>query len=242
MKKLSSLFVILCVALACTACGSPSTSNTTKTPADTGSASASAKKQENNGTVTMADLENSNSPSEEHSDTDNLNPDTPANEQTPEDTTSDQAAEPEELDADDPSEPEDGESEETSGTLSADSISVTYGDFTVQVMDCKETQDINGCNALRVSYLFTNNSTQKATFSTSVIATAYQGDIRLTITSPSGSDDQYSAQLSFVEPGRSTTCAAYYMLNDDETDVRIEVSNLLDSSDDKLSLLYSFQK
>lgn len=245
MKNRSTILLLstaVLIAMICAACGAKS-----ETPSETGSATASKTEESaNSGSLTSSDLESFDSDSKVVSDTD-----TPKS-VTGEDASNtiqeigepDDNAEAEETQPSEGESAQTGESEESSsgGTLSTDNISVSYDDFTIKVIACEETKDINSCPALRITYVFINNSGSQATFSTSVVTAAYQNDYRLANTSPLSSDPEYSAQLEFVQPGSSVTCATYYLLDNTADDVNIQVSNLLNSSDQVLSLHYTFNK
>jgi hypothetical protein len=238
MKKRSAILLIsaaAAVACLCTACGSQS-----KT-VDPGSAAPQTEQSANSGSLTSSDLENFNADSESVSDTD-------ASTKEEENSTSSdlQDIESENSNADvadvDHSDSESETESSSGGSLSTNTISVTYGDYVIKVLSCEETVDINNCAALRVSYEFTNHAATQATFSTSIVTSAYQSEYRLANTSPQGVDEEYSAQLQFVQPDESVICATYYLLNNTTDDVDIEVTNLFNSADEMLSLRYSFNK
>lgn len=217
MKKLSAVLLCILVAATCVACGNNNKDTASKKQHKPAS-SAQAEGSGNTGSMTSSDV---GSAKEEHADTDDTNAGSNTNDAltTAENTPTDDS---------------------TDSSLNADGISITYGDYVISVLGCEETTDINHCQALRATYSFTNNSDKQAAFSTTAVTYAYQNDYRLANSSPSGIDEEYSAQLQLVEPGQSITCAAYYLLDNTEDDVRIEVTNLLNSSDDILSLRYSF--
>lgn len=244
MKNRSAVLLLsaaVLIAMICAACGAqPETP-----PVETGSASApKTEESANSGSLTSSDLENFDSDSKVVSDTDD--PKTETGEKAS--NTIQEVGEPEDGEETEETEPSEGDSsqieepeENTSGgTLRTDNISVSYDDFTIKVIACEETTDINSCAALRVTYVFINTSDSQATFSTSVVTAAYQNDYRLANTSPLSSDPEYSAQLQFVQPGESVTCATYYLLDNTTDDVNIQVSNLLNSSDQVLSMHYTF--
>ncbi len=215
MKKLSAALLCLLIAATCVGCGNKNTTN--KKEHKSASASTQTEGSGNTGSMTSSDV---GSATQEHSDTEDTNADTSKDalttaENTPTDNSSD-------------------------SSLSADGISITYGDYVISVLSCEETTDINNCPALRATYSFTNNSTKQAAFSTTAVTYAYQNDYRLANSSPAAADEEYSAQLQLVDPGKTITCAAYYLLDNTQDDVRIEVTNLLNSSDDVLSLRYRF--
>lgn len=218
MKKLSAVLLCFLVAATCVACGNNDTDTTTKKQTKSATSSTQDTGSGNSGSMTSSDVGKNN---KEHSDTDDTSADKNTNNTltTADNTTTEDSSD---------------------SSLNADGISITYGDYVISVLGCEETTDIINCPALRATYSFTNNSEKQAAFSTTAVTYAYQNDYRLANSSPSGLDEEYSAQLQLVEPGQSITCAAYYLLDNTEDDVRIEVTNLLNSSDDILSLRYSF--
>lgn len=241
MKNRSAVLLLsaaVLIAMICAACGAqPETP-----PAETGSASApKTEESANSGSLTSSDLENFDSDSKVVSDTDDPKAETGEKASN----TIQEVGEPEDGEETEPSEEDSSQIEEpeeitSGGTLSTDNISVSYDDFTIKVIACEETTDINSCPALRVTYVFINTSDSQATFSTSVVTAAYQNDYRLANTSPLSTDPEYSAQLQFVQPGESVTCATYYLLDNTTDDVDIQVSNLLNSADQVLSMHYTF--
>ncbi len=218
MKKLSAVLLCLLVAATCVACGNNNKDTASKKQSKPAASSTQDTGSGNSGSMTSSDVGKNNT---EHSDTEDTSADKNTNDAlaTAENTPNEQGSD---------------------SALNADGISITYGDYVISVLGCEETTDINDCPALRATYSFTNNSEKQAAFSTTAVTYAYQSDYRLANSSPSGLDEEYSAQLQLVEPGQSITCAAYYLLDNTEDDVRIEVTNLLNSSDDILSLRYSF--
>lgn len=221
-KKLSAILLITAVAVACTACGS---NNNKQEDTTIPSEQAVTEGSGNMGSVTSDQLESFDSTTTEKTDTDkdtdNADEGTQAEPEANTGTLS-------------PS-----EDSESSGSLSSNGFTLTFGDYTVTVLSCEEVLDVNDCHSLRVEYAFTNNSDSQATFSTSILTTASQGEYRLANTSPADADTEYSAQLKFVQPGESVNCATYYLLNDSSTDVIINIANML-SSTDNMSLTYSF--
>ncbi len=231
LKKISAAVLIAAVAIGCTACGAKDSKDTDPAiPSEQSVSEGSAAG--NMGSVTGKQIEDFGSGTAEHSESEAKIPDKTG-------TDAEQSASSEENTGSlEPSIQTEGEGED--GSLNSNGFTLTFGDYKVTVEGCKETLDINNCHALRVEYEFTNNSDAQATFGTSILTTATQGTYRLANTSPSESDSAYSAQLKFVPPGDSITCASYFLLDDTSTDVIINIANML-SSTDSISLTYSFK-
>ncbi len=111
-----------------------------------------------------------------------------------------------------------------------------YRDCSVTVLGYSIREDCDGDPALRVEYRFRNNSESPASFSTTVIPNAYQGDSEqaLSYSTPSQNDPQYSALLTLLDPGESIVCAGYFKLSSTDLPVELEVKDLRDSSADAL--------
>lgn len=117
-----------------------------------------------------------------------------------------------------------------SSSDSSDPNTRTFGDCSITLLDYSIQEDSNGDPAVRIEYLFTNYSKTAGSFSTTVIPNAYQGEATLHYTTPSQVDSEYSALLTLVDPGDSIICAGYFALEDTETPIQLEVTDLRDSS------------
>lgn len=115
----------------------------------------------------------------------------------------------------------------------------TFRDCTITVTGYSLSKDENGDPALRVEYLFENKSKSAASFSTTVIPSAYQDetetyDEALGYATPAESDPEYTAMLTLIQPGETIVCAGYYKLESTEIPVHLKVLDLRDSSADAL--------
>lgn len=115
----------------------------------------------------------------------------------------------------------------------------TFRDCTITVTGYRLSKDKNGEPALRVEYLFENKSKSAASFSTTVIPSAYQDetetyDEALSDVTPAESDPAYTNMLTLIQPGETITCAGYYKLISTEIPVHLKVLDLRDSSADAL--------
>ena len=103
----------------------------------------------------------------------------------------------------------------------------------VKLGETKVIKDYKGNPALLVNYSFTNNSDKKQSFMTAIKDAAFQNGIGLNDAITMG--DEYDAQLQMKEimPGKTLNVQAAYSLDDTETPVEIQISELL-SFDDTL--------
>lgn len=115
----------------------------------------------------------------------------------------------------------------------------TFRDCTITVTGYHLSEDENGDPALRVEYLFENKSKSAASFSTTVIPSAYQDetgtyDQALSDATPAESDPAYANMLTLIQPDESIVCAGYYKLVSTEIPVYLKILDLRDSSSDAL--------
>lgn len=111
----------------------------------------------------------------------------------------------------------------------------TFRDCTITVTGYSLSKDKNGDPALRVEYLFENKSKSAASFSTTVIPSAYQDetetyDEALSYATPAEKDTAYADMLTLIQPGETIVCAGYYQLESTEIPVHLKVLDLRDSS------------
>ncbi|WP_394273697.1 DUF5067 domain-containing protein [Butyricicoccus sp.] len=125
-----------------------------------------------------------------------------------------------------------------SGSSSAqeDPNTRVYRDCSVTVLGYSIREDRDGDPALRVECQFRNDSKTSASFSTTVIPNAYQGDPKeaLAYATPAEADPEYSALLTLLAPGESIICAGYFKLSSVDLPVELEIKDLRDSSADAL--------
>lgn len=134
-----------------------------------------------------------------------------------------------------------------SSTAQNDPNTRIFRDCTITITGYSLSTDENGDPALRVEYLFENNSQSSASFSTTVIPNAYQDETgtyeeALSYTTPAEADLAYSALLKRIQPGETTTCAGYYKLESAETPVYLKIVDLRDSSAEALTCTIDIAK
>lgn len=125
-----------------------------------------------------------------------------------------------------------------SGSSSAqeDPNTRVYRDCSVTILGYSIREDRDGEPALRVECQFRNDSKSSASFSTTVIPNAYQGDPQeaLAYATPAETDPEYSALLTLLDPGESIVCAGYFKLSSTDLPIELEIKDLRDSSADAL--------
>lgn len=134
-----------------------------------------------------------------------------------------------------------GESEPTTvdqGDGSADVSAedkTTLGDYSVEISDCRVVKDYEGKPAIIVTYKYTNNSGDTPTsFFVAFDDAAYQDGVGLNEAYFLGDNVEYDSesQSKEIKKGSTIDVEVAYKLNDSETPVEIEISELF-SFDDK---------
>lgn len=124
-------------------------------------------------------------------------------------------------------------SEEESAPAPADSGSL--GDYHVAILSARKAVDYEGKPALVVSYKFTNNAADNKMFLSSVSGKAFQDGVQLETAIITG-DDGINAenQMKELKTGASIEVDVAYLLDNETSDVEVEVSELISFSDEKL--------
>lgn len=132
-----------------------------------------------------------------------------------------------------------GDDAENQGTGNADEKTVTsnLGDYNIVIDSCRLATDYNGDPIIIVKYLFTNNDDDATAFMYAVNAEAYQNDIGLNECYFAADSANYSsdAQTQKIKKGATLTVEVAYELNDEVTDVVVEVSEFISFSSKKIT-------
>lgn len=110
------------------------------------------------------------------------------------------------------------------------------GDYNVTVKNSKIESDYEGKSVLLVTYSFTNNSDKSASMAYSISDKAFQNGVELSPVYMTYGIDDYNLEDHDKElkPGVALDIKRGYYLNDSETVVNIELSELISFSDDVL--------
>lgn len=117
------------------------------------------------------------------------------------------------------------ESTVTETTKAADADAPNYK---VTIDSSKEAKDYSGEDAIIVTYTFTNNSNEDASFCTAILAQCFQNGTQLDTTYVDEIDADKT--LNELKPGATITVQEAYLL-DDKSDVTVECTEILDFSE-----------
>lgn len=108
------------------------------------------------------------------------------------------------------------------------------GNYRVDLKDSRVTSDPSGNDILIVTYTFTNNSDSAQAWSYAVSDTAFQNGVELGFVLTSYGIDglSFEEKLKEIKPGVSLDVQCAYELNDDTTDVQIELKPFVSFSDE----------
>lgn len=104
--------------------------------------------------------------------------------------------------------------------------------YEVTIDDGTLTTDYAGNQAILVTYTFTNNSDDDASFTVNVLNKAFQNGVQLDTAIGAGGDA--SASLATIKPGATTTVSQAFTLND-MSPVTVEVSESFSLSDELIA-------
>lgn len=141
-------------------------------------------------------------------------------------------------------EDESNAADQGSGTVDNAVANDTLGDYSVVIESCRLAEDYEGKPVLIVKYKYTNNKNDDATaFYIAFEDIAYQGGVGLNEAYVLKDSANYSAdnQTKEIKKGASIEVEVAYELNDTETDVEVEVKELISFSDKTITKTFSIK-
>lgn len=131
--------------------------------------------------------------------------------------------------------PETSSSGESTSAASAKTTEAKKADskLVVKLGETKIIEDYQGKPTLLVNYEFTNNSDDKQSFVMAIKDSAFQNGIGLNDAITMGDEYDSQTQMKEIMPGKTLNVQAAYVLDDTETPVEIQISELI-SFDDTL--------
>ncbi|MBE6796933.1 MAG: DUF5067 domain-containing protein [Ruminococcaceae bacterium] len=135
---------------------------------------------------------------------------------------------------------EDGESDQGSGNADTTDI----GDYSVVIDSCRLAKDFEGDNVVIVKYKFTNNADDAAAFYLTFDDAVYQNGVGLNEAYVLKDSANYSAdnQTKEIKKGATLDVEVAYELNDNTTDVEVEVKELFSFSDKTIKKTFKIKK
>ncbi len=115
------------------------------------------------------------------------------------------------------------------------------GDFICTVKSAELCKNWEGKDSVKITYSFTNNSTTAQSFDIALNDDVYQNGIGLEDSFISSDDDDFGLDVK-IKPGATKEVKKVYILNDKETPLDIEISELISLSDDKISTTVEIKK
>ena len=110
----------------------------------------------------------------------------------------------------------------------------TIGDYSCTVKSAKVCKNWEGKDAVKITYEFTNNSDDAASFDIALNDEPYQDGVGLESTFISSDDDDWGIDVK-IKPGTTKEVSKVYLLRDKKTPIDVEISELISFSDDKLN-------
>lgn len=129
---------------------------------------------------------------------------------------------------------ESGTDDQGKGEATNSSTDANLGDYKVEIKDCRLAKDYEGKSVVIVNYGFTNNADEATAFYTAFETTVYQNGVGLNESYVLADNANYDEgnQTKDIKTGSSIDVEVAYELNDETTDIEVEVKELF-SFDDK---------
>lgn len=138
----------------------------------------------------------------------------------------------------------DGEtSTQAAGEAEKGTAENNVGNYSIEIKSARLTKNWEGKPSVVVTYGFTNNDDDPASFMVAFQENAYQNGVGLEKAYTLDDTDPYDEanQSKEIKKGASLDVEVAYILNDTETDVEVEVEEWLGLSDDKVSRTFSIK-
>ncbi len=115
------------------------------------------------------------------------------------------------------------------------------GDYRCEVVKAVRCKDYQGKNAVKITYKFTNNAQEPASFDVALMDEVYQDGVQLE-TAILGVDDDVDYGIDVkIKNGVTKEVTKVYVLRDDQTPLDIEISEFISFSDDKITARVELQ-
>lgn len=137
---------------------------------------------------------------------------------------------------DDDSKPADNPSS-SSGNISASNeepVEGTIGDYICTVKEAKLVKNWEGKDSVKITYYFTNNSSDSISFDIALRDELYQNGIGLESSFTDSDDDDFGFDVN-IKSGVTKEVSKVYILRDKKTAIDVEISELISFSNDKLT-------
>ena len=117
------------------------------------------------------------------------------------------------------------------------------GKYEVVIESCRLANDYTGAPIVIVKYKFTNNDDDPACFSWTFDDAVFQGGVGLNECYLADDTAEYSTdnQTKEIKKGASLTVEVAYKLNDTETDIDVEVSELISLNNKTVTKKFSIK-
>lgn len=138
----------------------------------------------------------------------------------------------------------DGEtSTQAAGQAEKNATESNVGNYSIEIKNARLSKNWEGKDAVVITYGFTNNDDEPASFMVAFQENAYQNGVGLERAYTLDDGDPYDEanQSKEIKKGASLDVEVAYILNDTETDVEVEVEEWLGLSDDKVTRTFSIK-
>lgn len=135
------------------------------------------------------------------------------------------------------------EKTQEAGSAAVAEDNATLGDYQVEIKEARVAKDYEGSPVVIVKYSFTNNSEESAAFMWTFDDQVYQNGVGLekayVLADSANYDD--SNMYKEIKEGVTLDLEVAYVLNDTETDIEVEVAELISFDDTLVSRTFSIK-
>ena len=140
-----------------------------------------------------------------------------------------------------------GESTETnqgSGTATTSENASNLGKYNVEIKECRLAKDFENKDVVIIKYGFTNNSDNAISFMAALDDQVYQNGIGLTDSFFVEDSAEYNSddQMKEIQTGATFDLEIAYLLNDNTTDIDVEVKELISFNDNVVKKTFSISQ
>ena len=117
------------------------------------------------------------------------------------------------------------------------------GEYNLNIKSCRLAKDYEGKDIVIVNYTFTNNSDNNASFTFAISDKVFQNGVGLNKCYTAAESAKYSSdnQSKDIKKGATLDVEVAYTLNDSETPIEVECSELISLSNEKITKKFNIK-
>lgn len=113
-------------------------------------------------------------------------------------------------------------------------------DYEVEIVSCTTTKDYSENDTALITYTFTNNSDEAASFMFAISAKAFQNGVELSDTLVDDESVDSGALLKEIQPGASLTFTRPYKIDSMDAEINVECTEQMNFSNNEEKVVKTF--